>query len=259
MMLSKHGLREAEARKMMWDVLTKGRHANIMAEGDDGIHAFVKELVEMFGGVCEFGKLWCSCYAEYGFQIEPQGNQGEVIPEDCLAPTTQRMEFCSKIFVAVEKYTYSFPKPSKVSNSLSTSFNVNVPRHDACATKAVALMASCVNQPLVFELCACLYEEHRKEGGRAVGNILAETFSTRDTFAKHVFLSFDGKDGDISGHSFYQKLLTEHWNFVCDGDAALAMMQAFERETGIDVQAQEDLMVNLRRDTVTALLRALRC
>ena len=102
MMLSKHGLREAEARKMMWDVLTKGRHANIMAEGDDGIHAFVKELVEMFGGVCEFGKLWCSCYAEYGFQIEPQGNQGEVIPEDCLAPTTQRMEFCSKIFVAVE-------------------------------------------------------------------------------------------------------------------------------------------------------------
>ena len=62
-------------------------------------------------------------------------------------------------------------------------------------------------------------------------------------------------------HSFYQKLLVEHWNFVSDGEAASAMMKAFERETGIDVQSQEDLMVNLRRgnrDTVTAVLKALR-
>ena len=141
MMLTKLGYKETEVKKMTWDVLTKGRHANIVAEGDDGLHAFVAKFVELFGGVRQFGKMWCACYTEYGFQIEPQGNEGEVKAEDCLTPTSERVEFCSKIQVAVGEYTYGFPKPSKVANSLSTSFNTDVPRHDACATKAVALMS----------------------------------------------------------------------------------------------------------------------
>lgn len=58
-------------------------------------------------------------------------------------------------------------------------------------------------------------------------------------------LKMNGKYSDKSGHSFYAKLLADHWNFVCDSDAALAMMKALEREAGIDVQAQEDLMVCL--------------
>ena len=86
-----------------------------------------------------------------GSKSNLRGTKARLSRRDCLAPTTQRMEFCSKIFVAVEKYTYSFPKPSKVSNSLSTSFNVNVPRHDACATKAVALMG------VMREPTACLW------------------------------------------------------------------------------------------------------
>lgn len=64
----------------------------------------------------------------------------------------------------------------------------------------------------------------------------------------------NGKYSDKSGHSFYAKLLADHWNFVCDGDAALAMMKALERETGIDVQAQEDLMVCLRQGSRDAVL-----
>lgn len=109
MMLTKLGYKETEVKKMMWDVLTKGRHANIVAEGDDGLHAFVAKFVELFGGVHQFGKMWCACYTEYGFQIEPQGNEGEVKAEDCLTPTSERVEFCSKIQVAVGEYTYGFP------------------------------------------------------------------------------------------------------------------------------------------------------
>ena len=77
---------------------------------------------------------------------------------------------------------------------------------------------------MLFELNATLYEEHRKEGGRAIGDILAGTFSVKDVFNGHVeetMLKMNGKYSDKSGHSFYAKLLADHWNFVCDGDAAL--------------------------------------
>ena len=253
-MLTKLGYKETEVKKMMWDVLTKGRHANIVAEGDDGLHAFVAKFVELFGGVHQFGKMWCACYAEYGFQIEPQSNEDEVKPEDCLTPTCERVEFCSKIQVAVGEYTYGFPKPSKVANSLSTSFNTEVPRHDACATKAVALMSSCLRQPLLFELCAI--------GASQRGGTRSWRYLGFNGHVEDAMLKMGDKYSEKSGHSFYAKLLTDHWNFVCDGDAALAMMKALERETGIDVQAQEDLMVCLRRgsrDAITVVLKALRC
>ena len=257
MMLERLGMRETEVRKMVWDVLTKGRHANIMAEGDDGIHAFLKAFVQMFGSQAEFGRLWCLGYQEFGFQIEPQGNEGEVRPEDCLQVVTERMEFCSKIVVAVGDFTFTFPKPSKVSCSLSTSFNINATqsRYDACATKAVALMNSCMNQPLMFELCVALYEEHRKEGGHAIGNVLLETFSTRDAFAKHI-------GETIPNEVRNQKLLLDHYHFLSHGEAAMMMMKALERETSIDIgiARQEELMLGLRngnRDTITAV-RALR-
>ena len=68
LMLERAGMKEKEIREMVWDVLTKGRHANIMAEGDDGIQAFVKAFVAMFGSQAEFGKLWCGGYKSSGIK-----------------------------------------------------------------------------------------------------------------------------------------------------------------------------------------------
>ena len=147
MMLESIGAKEKEIRRMLWEVLVSGKWANMMAEGDDGAQAFKKAFVEMFGSVAQFGKLWCSGYAEFGFQIEPQGPAGELSFEKCLEPTTERMEFCSKIFVCVGKDTYYFPKPSKLSSSMSVSFFCDCTRHDAGCTTAVSMIVKSSHKP----------------------------------------------------------------------------------------------------------------
>lgn len=64
-----------------------------------------------------------------------------------------------------------------------------------------------------------------------------------------------------SGHKFYVKLLNDHLEFLSDGATARMMMEAMERETGISVQDQEELMISLRggnRDIISSVVRALR-
>lgn len=193
MLLESRGYKVKVIVRILWEILAKGKHANMAAEGDDGLHVFTKAFLEIFDGPKNFGKEWCATYKEYGFKIEPQGNQGEVRPEECLLPTCERVEFCSRIHVATGDYTHSFPKPSKVAQSLSTSFNTAVSRHDACATKAVALMASCMKQPLLFELCATMYETHRRFGGHAIGDVLEKEWSIKEIYNGFVERELDGQ------------------------------------------------------------------
>lgn len=261
MFLESRGYKVKVIVRILWEILAKGKHANMAAEGDDGLHVFTKAFLEIFDGPKNFGKEWCATYKEYGFKIEPQGNQGEVRPEECLLPTCERVEFCSRIHVATGDYTHSFPKPSKVAQSLSTSFNTAVSRHDACATEAVALMASCMKQPLLFELCATMYETHRKCGGHAIGDVLEKEWSIKEIYNGFVERELDNGNGTKSGHKFYVKLLNDHLEFLSDGATARMMMEAMERETGISVQDQEELMISLRggnRDIISSVVRALR-
>lgn len=119
MMLEAKGCRDKEVRRILWEVLTTGKYANLMGEGDDGAQAFKQAFIDLFGGPAQYGKLWCEGYKEFGFKIEPQGPTGDLTFEECLQKTTSRMEFCSKIFVCVDEHTFFFPKPSKLSNSLT--------------------------------------------------------------------------------------------------------------------------------------------
>ena len=216
-----------------------------MGEGDDGLQVFKQALIDLFGGEYDFGTKWCGGYAECGFKIEPQGPDGELDHSQCLVSTNERLEFCSKIAVSVGEETYSFPKPAKMSNSLTVSFDIGADRHTAGATKAIAMMANCVHQPLMYAVCKAV-EGHKREGGRFNREL-----------AKNIFqeLLYEGGEG------FEEAIKREHEIFMADGKDARAMMCAFERETGISVGEQEEAILPLASgnlDTVTMVLRALR-
>lgn len=100
-----------------------------------------------------------------------------------------------------------------------------------------------------------------------MGHILKDMYSVKQA------LKFNEKDmpddktkhryDDLAdGYEFFERLLIEHRLFCAEGDVAAMMMKALERETGIDVVTQEELILGLRtgnRDTITAVLKALRC
>ncbi|CAE7831081.1 unnamed protein product [Symbiodinium sp. CCMP2592] len=216
MLLEKRGVKEKVIKKMIMESLKSGNLANLMGEGDDGLHVF-KEAFDM----------------NTSFKIELQGPTGDLEFHECVTSTQERLEFCSKIAVAVGSETYYFPKPAKLSNSLTVSFDMGNPRSIAGYTKAVAMMSNCIHQPLLLALCKAIATGHKEDGG------------TLDV--KHLTRLL-GPGEEIGEDADYEERLTIETH-------------ALERETGITVAYQEDAILALgtgNRDTVTACLKALR-
>ena len=157
-------------------------------------------------------------------KIEPQGPTGDLEYHECVTSTSERLEFCSKIAVSVGNETYYFPKPGKLSNSLTVSFDLGNPRSRAGLTKATAMMANCIHQPLLFALCKATVDGHRADGG--------------SLDLKHL-RRLMGPDEEIDEEGFEERLEKEHMCFMSDPVAPKRMMQALERETGISVADQE--------------------
>ena len=231
---------------MITDSFKCGSLANLMGEGDDGLQVFADAFVTFMGDKYSFGTEWCKGYAEYGFKIEPQGPTGDLEYHECVTSRSERLEFCSEIAVSVGNETYYFPKPGKLSNSLTVSFDLGNPRSRAGLTKATAMMANCIHQPLLFALCKAMVDGHRADGG--------------NLDLKHL-RRLMGRDEEIDEEGFEERLEKEHMRFMSDPVAPKRMMQALERETGISVADQELAILGLstgNRETVTACLRALR-
>ncbi|CAE7838719.1 unnamed protein product, partial [Symbiodinium microadriaticum] len=246
LMLERKGFSDKLIRQIVMDALKDGKLANLMGEGDDGLQAFAEALIRMIGTKYEFGAAWCSGYRDFGFKIEPQGPEGDLEFGDCIVNSSERAEFCSKIAVACGKETYFYPKPGKLSNSLTISFDMGNPRNIAGYTKCAAMMSNCIHQPLLFKLCHAMMTYHAKNGGvldvKHLGRLL-------------------GPDAGEAGDDFVEKLEKEHQVFLADGTAPKMMMKSLERETGISVADQELAIVALSTgcvDTVTVCLRALR-
>ncbi|CAE7945643.1 unnamed protein product, partial [Symbiodinium sp. KB8] len=240
LMLERKGYSEKVVRKIVMDALKDGKLANLMGEGDDGLQAFAETLIRMVGTKFEFGEAWCAGYTEFGFKIEPQGPEGDLSFGDCIVSSAERAEFCSKIAVMCGMETYFYPKPGKLSNSLTVSFDITNGRHDAGYTKAVAMMSNCVHQPLLFKLCHTLASHHAAHGGKI------------DVAHMKVLL---GPDQGEAGDDFADRLKVEHDAFLMDGKAPAIMMRSFERETGMKVADQENAIIALDTgclETVTA-------
>ena len=62
-----------------------------MGEGDDGAQAVKKWIVNLFPSLPAFSEEWCGNYKEFGFQIEPQGPNGELSFCDAFLPTSERI------------------------------------------------------------------------------------------------------------------------------------------------------------------------
>ena len=218
-------MKDKAIKKLIAESLKSG--SNLMGEGDDGLQVFERAFVELFGDKFTFGKEWCDGYKEYGFKIEPQGPAGDLEFHDCITDTSERVEFCSKIAVSVSGETYFFPKPSKLSNSLTASFDTASSRSDASYTKAVAMMSNCVRQPLLFALCRAMAREHRKEGAELITWELQKILGPREPQGEY-------------GGDFEEAMVREYEIFLNESQAASRMMLALERETGISVVEQEE-------------------
>lgn len=104
--------------KVIIESIKSGDWLNIMAEGDDGAQGFMRKFIALITDSKKvFGECWVAAYREFGFKIEPQGPCGEVPPCDAMMESTERMEFCCRVFVCAGLDTYLYPKPNKFSRA----------------------------------------------------------------------------------------------------------------------------------------------
>ena len=132
-------------------MLRNATDAELLTEGDDGLHFFTKGFIESTLGLTlrQFAKRWCEMYREFGFKIEPQVAEGECAHSDAFQECEGGSEFCSKVFVSIGKGGAYYPKPLKTLTSSQTSFNIRARREDAAATKYLTLCINTVRAPLL--------------------------------------------------------------------------------------------------------------
>lgn len=227
LMLEEAGLSHKAIDRIIWNSLRTGDLLNILCEGDDGAMGFAQKYVEMItgGDVNLFGTKLVQAYKEFGFNLEPQGPKGEVKPCDALLRANERLEFCSKVFVACGLMTFMYPKPSKFFQSLRVSFNTRENVASAAITKAVSLMAGCLHCPIMYHMCRCLVMYWKDKGGE---------FDIR-----HINeYSFGGKELREAAEKYesLQEILEwldgEHFHSLTP-DGVVAVQESFAKETGI--------------------------
>lgn len=143
-----------------------------MCEGDDGAMGFAQKYIDLVAGGDRqvFGERLVEAYTHFGFKLEPQGPK--VHPSDALLAKSERLEFCSKVFVCCGKETFMYPKPSKFFQSLRVSFDIKTSLPCAAVTKAASLMAASVHCPLEYQMAKAVMLYWSGKGGSFVAEEL---------------------------------------------------------------------------------------
>lgn len=220
---------QADKYVLRWLAESESREADIVGEGDDGSQFFSEAFVERAAAATStgpvFGERWVGYYREVGFSLEPQGPVGEVAAKYAIRKCSERAEFISTVWVsyldgALLPRTYAIPKPVKTVTGSLISFAVGTEKATAAYTKMVSLMDNCIHCPVLFEFFHMQARYWAHSGGVFDANAL--------TAFKREHLSDRRLD----------EVRDAHQKFLLEDGAADACRKAFQRETGIDTDAQ---------------------
>ena len=182
------------------------------------------------------------CYTHFGFKLEPQGPEGEVKFADALVPSSERLEFCSRIAVCEGKMTVTYPKPSKFLQSLRVSFDTKTEIETAAVTKCVSLMQGAVQCPFLYEMAKAVMRYWSDVSDNLDYGGAESEFSpglvNRHSFGMSELIEADEKCGSLQ--SLVHWLDNKHMEYkIMYPDVMRAVSESLEAETGISVDQQE--------------------